>query len=175
MRYITMLVGVCVALLGLSAAAELRPLDENELQTVSGQAGISLSANLNFARTATNTLCAGGVAAGGCGARVAIKPAGGAGYLVLDNLSGAFSFDGAVLDIVALDSTGGFGAESAAAGTQGLKLGLSNGQFTDFKWTLATANQAVAGGVGFKQNDQLGVQTNGLVKLQGNLYVFAVP
>jgi hypothetical protein len=169
MRYITTLLGVCMALLSVSAAAELRALDEHELQTVSGQAGISLTANLNFARN-SDPRCA-----GGCGARVAIKPAGGAGYLVLDNISGAFSFDGAVLDIVALDSSGGFGAESAAAGTQGLKLGLSNGRFTDFKWTLATANQAVAGGVGFKQNDQLGVQTNGLVKLQGNVYVFAVP
>jgi hypothetical protein len=175
MRHITLVVGMYVGLLGASAVADLCPLDEAQLQAVSGQAGISLSANLNFARNPNNTICAGGVAAGGCGARLAVKPAGGVGYLVLDNLSGAFSFDGATLDIVALDSSAGFGAESAATGTQGLKFGLQNGQFTNFKWTLATANQAVAGGAGFKQSDQFGFQANGLVKLQGNIYVFAVP
>lgn len=175
MRSRAMVASVCAGLFAAGAVAELRPLDEAQLQMVSGQQGISLSANLNFARNPANTLCAGGVAAGGCGARLAIRPAGGAGYLVLDNISGAFSFDGATLDIVALDSSAGFAAESAAAGTQGLKLGLSNGQFTNFKFSLATANQAVAGGAGFKQSDQLGFQANGLVKLQGNFYVFAAP
>jgi hypothetical protein len=170
-----MIVGLCAGMFAAYVSAELRPLDEPELQAVSAQAGISLSANLTFALNAGNTNCAGGVAAGGCGARLAFKPAGGAGYLVVDNLSGAFSFDGATLDIVALDSSGGFGAESAVAGTQGLKIGLQNGQFSNFKWTLATANQAVAGGAGFKQNDQLSYQTNGLVKLQGNFYVFGTP
>jgi hypothetical protein len=175
MRCIAMIAGVCISLCGVSAVAELRPLDEAQLQAVSAQAGISLSANLNFALNSANTYCAGGVAAGGCGARLVVKPAGGSGYLLLDNISGAFSFDGATLDIVALDSGAGFGSEGAAVGTQGLKLGLQNGRFSNFKWTLATANQAAAGGVGFKQNDQLGFQTNGLVKLQGNLYVFATP
>ena len=167
--------GLCAGVFAACVSAELRPLDESELQTVSGQAGISLSANLKFALKASNTNCAGGVAAGGCGARLAFKPAGGAGYLVLDNISGAFSFDGATVDVVTLDAGGGFGAESALTGTQGLKIGLKNGQFSNFKWTLATANQAVAGGAGFKQNDQLSYQTNGVVKLQGNLYVFGIP
>lgn len=168
--------GLVVCLVASTAGAELRQLDEGELQAVSGQAGISFSANLNYAVNPANTKCGpSGTTAGGCGARLTFKPAGGVGYLVLDNIRGAFSFEGATLDVVGLDSAAGFAAEGAAAGTKGVKIGLTNGRFDNFQWTLAGSNQAIAGGAGFKQIDLLTYKTNGQVKLQGNLYVFATP
>lgn len=170
MRSVLILTGLLAGLAADMAGAELRPMPEDELQQVSGQAGISLSANLNFARRPSDSRCP-----GGCGARLAIKPAKGAGFLVLDNISGAFVFDGATLDIVGIDAGAGFAAESAAPGSRALRLGLANGTFNDFQWTLAGSNQAVAGGVGFKQTDLLTYQTNGQTRLQGNLYLFATP
>ena len=170
MNPVSILAGLLAALLASLASAELRPLPEDELQQVSGQAGISLSANLNFAVRASDTRCP-----GGCGARLAIQPAKGAGFLVLDNISGAFVFDGASLDIVGIDAAAGFAAESAATGSKAVRLGLVNGTFNNFKWTLAGSNQAVAGGAGFKQTDLLTYQTNGQTRMQGNLYLFATP
>jgi len=170
MRSVLILTGLLAGLAADMAVAELRPMPEDELQQVSGQAGISLSANLNFARRPSDSRCP-----GGCGARLAIKPAKGAGFLVLDNISGAFVFDGATLDIVGIDAGAGFAAESAAPGSRALRLGLANGTFNDFQWTLAGSNQAVAGGAGFKQTDLLTYQTNGQTRLQGNLYLFATP
>lgn len=170
MRSVLILAGLLAGLAANMAGAELRPMPEDELQQVSGQAGISLSANLNFARRPSDSRCP-----GGCGARLAIQPAKGAGFLVLDNISGAFVFDGASLDIVGIDAGAGFAAESAAPGSRALRLGLANGTFNDFQWTLAGSNQAVAGGAGFKQTDLLTYQTNGQTRLQGNLYLFATP
>lgn len=170
MRYGLIAVGLGVCFASFAAFAELRPLDEGELQDVNGQSGISLSANLKFAANSANTRCP-----GGCGTRVAFQPAKGVGFLVLDNIRGAFSFEGATIDIVGIDSAAGFGAEGAAAGTQAVLVGLKNGQFDHFQWTLAGSNQAVPGGAGFKQTDLLTYQTNGQTRLQGDLYLFATP
>ena len=170
MRSVAVLLGLLTVLVAGMACAELRPLPEDELQQVSGQAGISLSANLQFVPKASDTRCP-----GGCGARVSFKPAMGAGFLVLDNISGAFVFDGATLDIVGIDAAAGFGAESAVGGSKAVRVGLANGTFNNFKVTLAGSNQAVAGGPGFKQTDLLTYQTNGQTRLQGNLYLFATP
>ena len=170
MRYFALALGFAAWFCAFTALAELRSLDDGELQGVSGQSGISLSANLSFAKKASDTRCV-----GGCGARVALQPAKGAGFLVLDNISGAFIFDGATIDVVSIESAAGFGDEGAAAGARALRVGLTNGRFENFKWTLAGSNQAVAGGASFKQTDLLTYQTNGLTKLQGNLYIFGTP
>src|SRR3990167_9357209 len=70
-----------------------------ELQGISGQAGLSISASLNFAANPAQTRCP-----GGCGTRVAIQPANSSGFIVLDNIQGAFSFEGLSFDIVTIDS-----------------------------------------------------------------------
>ena len=63
-----------------------------------GQAGISISASLNLQENPSQTRCA-----GGCGARLAIQPAGsGNNYLVIDDISGKFSFDEVTLDVVTI-------------------------------------------------------------------------
>ena len=164
------------ALLASGAQAELRGLDDADLAEVNGQAGMSLSATLRFNKNPANTRCNVGGATGGCGTRIALNFNGGPGFLVIDNLSGAFSFDGALLDVVRIDSSGGFGTESAASGTQAVRISLTNGRFDNYRWTLAGSNRAnpVPGDATFKQTDLLTYQTNGQVKLQGNVYVFGV-
>jgi len=164
------------ALLASGVQAEMRGLDDADLAAVNGQAGVSLSANLRFNKTPANTRCNVGGATGGCGTRIALNFNGGPGFLVIDNLSGAFSFDGAVLDVVSIDSSGGFGAESAPSGTQALRISLTNGKFENYRWTLAGSNRSnpAPGDATFKQTDLLTYQTNGQVRLQGSVYVFGV-
>ncbi|WP_238474288.1 DUF6160 family protein [Pseudomonas cavernicola] len=150
------------------ASAELRPLGEEELQGVSGQAGLSMSASLNFAANPGQTRCP-----GGCGTRLAIKPAKSASFIVLDNIRGTFSFEGLSFDIVTIDS--GYGGDGAAFNAPAMRLGLTDANFANARFTLAGSNSAASGGAGFKQTDLLTYQTNGDVRLHGNLYIFAAP
>lgn len=156
-------------LCGLSLAqAELRPLAENELQGVTGQDGLSLNASLNFAGNPSQTRCP-----GGCGMRIAIQPGQSAGFIVLDNIRGTFSFDGLTLDIVKIDS--GYGGEGAAFNAPAMRLGLTEAHFSIAQFTLAGPNRARGDQPGLVQTDLLTYQTNGAVRLHGNLYLFASP
>lgn len=151
-----------------AALAELQPLAENELQEISGQAGLSISASLNFAANPAQTRCP-----GGCGTRVAIQPANSSGFIVLDNLQGTFSFEGLSVDIVTIDS--GYAGDGAAFNASAMRLGLANASFSNARVTLAGSNSATSGGVGFQQTDLLTYQINGDVRINGNLYLFATP
>lgn len=150
------------------ALADLQPLAEDELQGVSGQAGLSISASLNFAANPAQTRCP-----GGCGMRVAIRPANSSGFIVLDNIQGAFSFEGLSIDIVTIDS--GYDGDGAAFNAPAMRLGLADASFSNARFTLAGSNSATSGGAGFQQTDLLTYQTNGDVRLHGNLYLFAAP
>jgi CubicO group peptidase (beta-lactamase class C family) len=151
-----------------SALAELRPLAEDELQEISGQAGLSISASLNFAANPAQTRCP-----GGCGTRVAIQPANSSGFIVLDNIQGTFGFEGLSFDIVTIDS--GYDGDGAAFNASAMRLGLTDASFNNARVTLAGSNSAASGGVGFQQTDLLTYQINGDVRINGNLYLFAAP
>ena len=145
--------------------ADLRPLEETELEAVNGQDGISISATLRFSPNAALTRCP-----GGCGARVAIRPGQSEGIIAIDNIKGGFSFDGVTLDIVTIDS--GFNGEGAQFNGDALKLGLRETHFDDVQFTLSGANRAEASGPGFQQTDLLTYRSNGQVLLRGDLYIF---
>lgn len=162
------LMGTLLLLLAWPVAAELQAMDEGELQAVSGQAGLSISANLNFAANPAQTRCA-----GGCGMRVALKPGTSAGFIVLDNIRGAFSFENLSFDIVTIDS--GYGGDGAAFNAPAMRLGLADASFANARFTLAGSSSASSSGAGFQQTDLLSYQTNGDVRLRGNLYIFAAP
>lgn len=148
--------------------AELRPLAEDELQDISGQVGLSISASLNFAANPAQTRCP-----GGCGTRVAIRPANSSGFIVLDNIQGTFSFEGLSIDIVTIDS--GYDGDGAAFNASAMRLGLTDASFSNARFTLAGSNSAASGGVGFQQTDLLTYRANGDVRMNGNLYLFATP
>lgn len=90
------------------AMADLRPLEETELAAVNGQDGLTISASIRFNPNVSQTRCA-----GGCGARVTIRPGQSAGVIAIDNIKGGFSFDGVTLDIVTINS--GFNGEGRSS------------------------------------------------------------
>ena len=147
------------------ALADLRPLEETELEAVNGQDGISISASIRFNPNPALTRCP-----GGCGARVAIRPGQSAGVIAIDNIKGTFSFDGVTLDMVPID--GGFNGEGALFNQDALKLGLRESQFSDVQFTLSGANQVSGSQTGLQQTDLLTYHTNGKVQLRGDLYIF---
>ncbi|MEE9102496.1 MULTISPECIES: DUF6160 family protein [Pseudomonas] len=156
------------ALLLLAAAgahAEMRNLDDSEMSDVSGQDGVSLSVNFNLAPVASDTRCT-----GGCGARLAIQPLNSTGFIVLDNIKGAFSFDGMSLDIVTINS--GFNGDGALFNRQAMKIGLTNASATNLQFTLGGANQGKVAASGLQQTNLLTYQATGAIKLTGNVYVF---
>jgi len=145
--------------------ADLRPLEETELEAVNGQDGLNISASIRFNPNPALTRCP-----GGCGARVAIRPGQSAGVIAIDNIKGTFSFDGVTLDMVTIDS--GFNGEGALFNQDALKLGLRESQFSDVQFTLSGANQVSGSQTGLQQTDLLTYHTNGKVQLRGDLYIF---
>jgi CubicO group peptidase (beta-lactamase class C family) len=160
--------GFALLLMAGPVLAELRPLAEDELQEISGQAGMSISASLNFAANPAQTRCP-----GGCGTRVAIQPANSSGFIVLDNIQGTFSFEGLSFDIVTIDS--GYDGDGAAFNSSAMRLGLTDASFSNARFTLAGSNSAASAGAGFQQTDLLTYRVNGDVRMNGNLYLFAAP
>ncbi|HLV16284.1 MAG TPA: DUF6160 family protein [Pseudomonas sp.] len=147
------------------AMADLRPLEETELAAVNGQDGLTISASIRFNPNVSQTRCA-----GGCGARVTIRPGQSAGVIAIDNIKGGFSFDGVTLDIVTINS--GFNGEGAQFNRDALKLSLREAYFDNAQYTLSGANQVSATQPGFQQTDLLTYHTNGRVDLRGDLYIF---
>lgn len=161
---------LCLALLFVAwpVAAELQPLQEEEMQQVTGQAGLSIGANLNFAASSGQNRCP-----GGCGTRLAIRPANSAGVIVLDDIRGMFSFDGVTVDIERLNS--GFGGDGAAFNSSVMRVGLANVRFGDFRFTLGGSNRESGNpDWGFQQTNLLTFRANGEVRLHGNVYVMGL-
>ncbi|MCJ2359195.1 hypothetical protein IPC1339_23945 [Pseudomonas aeruginosa] len=164
-------IGILAALALLfsaSAGAELRSLGDSDLDDVVGQAGISISASLNLQENPSQTRCA-----GGCGARLAIQPAGsGNNYLVIDDISGKFSFDEVTLDVVTIKD--GFGGDGAAFNRPVLRVGLKDTSFQDLRFTIAGANKARGTDPGLVQTKLVSARIDGTLKLQGNVNIFTV-
>ncbi|WP_375741472.1 hypothetical protein [Pseudomonas boanensis] len=140
-------------------------MDEGELQGITGRDGLSLSLDINFAATPEQTRCL-----SGCGTRIAFQPANGAGFIVIDNIRGTFSFDGVQLDVVKIDS--GFDGDGAAFNATALRLALTPARFSNAQFTLASSNQVHGDQPGHRQTGVFTYHTDGEVRLHGNLYLF---
>ena len=105
---------------------------------------------------------------------MAIQAAGsGNNFLVLDNISGTFSFDEVTVDILSINS--GFGGDGAAFNRQVLRVGLKDVNFNGVSLTLAGANKARSTDAGLVQTDLLSARVDGVLHVQGNLNLFQVP
>lgn len=136
--------------------------------TWSARPEISISASLNLQENPSQTRCA-----GGCGARLAIQPAGsGNNYLVIDDISGKFSFDEVTLDVVTIKD--GFGGDGAAFNRPVLRVGLKDTSFQDLRFTIAGANKARGTDPGLVQTNLVSARIDGTLKLQGNVNIFTV-
>ena len=161
-------VALLAMLAGPLAQAELRTLPDDDLGQVVGQDGLSLGVTVNIQKTPSITRCP-----GGCGARVAIQPAGsGNNFLVLDNISGTFSFDEVTVDILSINS--GFGGDGAAFNRPVLRVGLKDTSFQDLRFTIAGANKARGTDPGLVQTNLVSARIDGTLKLQGHVNIFTV-
>lgn len=146
-------IAVALALLPALALAELQPLDDGALSEMSGQGGVYLSGEFSINKdggvlwdtpasnnpalwTANQRSCAlaGAGSPESCGMRLAIRSGANAGWYVLDNLKGIFSFEGLTLDTRTL--TGAGGEQDVLA------LGLPNEiRFKDGNFSFGVASQ----------------------------------
>ncbi|EZH84032.1 hypothetical protein L0Y47_19865 [Ectopseudomonas composti] len=183
-----------LALLPALALAEMQALDDSALSEMSGQGGVYLSgefsinkdggvlwgtpASNNPAQWAANQrscALAGAASPESCGMRVAVRSGANAGWYVLDNLKGIFSFEGLTLDTRTLTSANGE--------REVLALGLPNEiRFKDGNFSFGVASQggwknkalsaANGGDPSYQQTNIFSAKIDGSIRMQGSVLVF---
>lgn len=186
-----------IALLGLLPAlalADMQPLDDRALSEMSGQGGVYLSGEFSINKdggvlwdtpagnnpaqwTANQRSCAlaGAASPESCGMRVAVRSGANAGWYVLDNLKGIFSFEGLTLDTRTLTSAGGE--------RDVLALGLPNEiRFKDGNFAFGVASQggwknealsaANGGDPSYQQTNIFSARIDGSIRMQGSVLIF---
>lgn len=186
-----------IALLTLLPAlvlADMQPLDDVTLSEMSGQGGVYLSGEFSINKdggvlwdtpatnnpaqwTSNQRSCAlaGASSPESCGMRVAVRSGANAGWYVLDNLKGIFSFEGLTLDTRTLTS--------ASGEREVLALGLPNEiRFKDGNFSFGVASQggwknkalsaANGGDPSYQQTNIFSAKIDGSIRMQGSVLVF---
>ncbi|MCH8498002.1 MAG: hypothetical protein LAT63_05965 [Marinobacter sp.] len=169
------LASASTALLSAVAGADMTPLDDDTLASISAQSGIYLSGDVSineFGGPLQNAYfgdC--DDEAKRCGARLAFRVKEDGGWLVLDDLRGKFAFEGLTLRIREIND--GFAGDGAAFDGHVLEVGLPNiVRYDDVRFTLGASSTARPTDPGFQQTNILNVQMQGNVVLEGNLLLF---
>lgn len=185
---------VLLSLLPALALAEMQALDDSTLSEMSGQGGVYLSGEFSINKdggvlwgtpatnnpaqwTANQRSCAlaGATSPESCGMRVAVRSGANAGWYVLDNLKGIFSFEGLTLDTRTLTS--------ASGEREVLALGLPNEiRFKDGNFSFGVASQggwknkalsaANGGDPSYQQTNIFSAKIDGSIRMQGSVLVF---
>ncbi|RIA17799.1 hypothetical protein DFO61_5171 [Ectopseudomonas oleovorans] len=185
---------VLLSLLPALALAEMQALDDSILSEMSGQGGVYLSGEFSINKdggvlwgtpatnnpaqwTANQRSCAlaGATSPESCGMRVAVRSGANAGWYVLDNLKGIFSFEGLTLDTRTLTS--------ASGEREVLALGLPNEiRFKDGNFSFGVASQggwknkalsaANGGDPSYQQTNIFSAKIDGSIRMQGSVLVF---
>ncbi len=185
---------VLLSLLPALALAEMQALDDSILSEMSGQGGVYLSGEFSINKdggvlwgtpatnnpaqwTANQRSCAlaGATSPESCGMRVAVRSGANAGWYVLDNLKGIFSFEGLTLDTRTLTS--------ASGDREVLALGLPNEiRFKDGNFSFGVASQggwknkalsaANGGDPSYQQTNIFSAKIDGSIRMQGSVLVF---
>ncbi|MGP9827550.1 DUF6160 family protein [Ectopseudomonas khazarica] len=196
MTCISQAIAVLALLPGL-ALAEMQALDDDTLSELSGQGGVYLSGEFSINKnggvlwdtpasnnpaqwTANQRSCAlaGASSPESCGMRVAVRSGANAGWYVLDNIKGIFSFEGLTLDTRTLTSAGGE--------REVLALGLPNEvRFKDGNFAFAVASQggwknkalstANGGDPSYQQTTIFSAKIDGSIRMQGSVLIFPTP
>ncbi|WP_369600925.1 hypothetical protein AAIA72_14015 [Hahella sp. SMD15-11] len=171
----TLKVGLILVFLASSSFAELRAVEESELDDVSGQGGIYLSGDITInenggpLQNAYFGNCAD--SSKKCGARIAYQTRENGGWFVMDDIRGRFSFQGLTLRVRHINS--GFGGDGAKFDKDVLEIGLPDKvRFDDVRYTYATSSTARPTDPGFQQTNIYSVHMQGDVTMEGNLLVF---
>lgn len=185
---------VLLSLLPALALAEMQALDDSTLSEMSGQGGVYLSGEFSINKdggvlwgtpatnnpaqwTANQRSCAlaGATSPESCGMRVAVRSGANAGWYVLDNLKGIFSFEGLTLDTRTLTS--------ASGEREVLALWLPNEiRFKDGNFSFGVASQggwknkalsaANGGDPSYQQTNIFSAKIDGSIRMQGSVLVF---
>lgn len=183
-----------LALLPALALAEMQALDDSALSEMSGQGGVYLSGEFSinkdggvlwgtpasnnpvqWAANQRSCALAGAASPESCGMRVAVRSGANAGWYVLDNLKGIFSFEGLTLDTRTLTS--------ASGEREVLALGLPNEiRFKDGNFSFGVASQggwknkalsaANGGDPSYQQTNIFSAKIDGSIRMQGSVLVF---
>lgn len=156
-------------------AAELQSIDDGELSSFTGQAGVYLTgevsineeggplANSYFGDCSDTTKV--------CGARLAFQTQQNGGWFVIDNIKGSISFEGLTLQVKNIST--GFGGDGNLFNRDVIEIGLpENIRMNDFQYTIATGSSSRPTDATYKQVDFMTVEMSGELTLQGNLLVF---
>jgi len=161
-------------LLPFWANAELARLDDADMAEVSGQGGIFLSGEVAINENGgpiQNTFFGDCTDNKRCGGRLAIQFKEDAGWLVLDDFKGKFSFEGLTLRVRTIDS--GFGGDGALFNREVVEIGLPNVvRFDGVQFGIAASSTARPSDPNFEQTKIFDVQIQGDVTLEGNMLVF---
>lgn len=185
---------VLLSLLPALTLAEMQALDDSTLSEMSGQGGIYLSGEFSINKnggvlwetpttnnpaqwTANQRSCAlaGATSPESCGMRVAVRSGANAGWYVLDNLKGIFSFEGLTLDTRTLTS--------ASGEREVLALGLPNeirfkgcnfsfGVASQGGWKNKALSAANGGDPSYQQTNIFSAKIDGSIRMQGSVLVF---
>lgn len=168
------------------AVSALEPLDADQLDAVYGQGGVYLTGEFSVnsrggplwsvnsgvlderGMLKEQRNCGSSASPKDCGLRMAFKIEEGAdgGWVVLDDVTGRFAFEGLTLRTRTV---------ATPAGNQDvLEVGLPGEvRTTDYRYTLAFSN-AGEWSPDIQQSNILTVRQNGVINLQGNLLLFPV-
>lgn len=159
---------VLVLLFSVLVGVELCLLGDSDLDDVVGQVGISISVLFNFQENFLQMCCV-----GGCGVCLVIQLVGsGNNYLVIDDISGKFSFDEVILDVVIIKD--GFGGDGVVFNCLVLCVGLKDISFQDLSFIIVGVNKVCGIDFGLVQINLVSVCIDGIFKLQGNVNIFIV-
>lgn len=173
----------------------LELITDEDLESVTGQDGVSLSGELSFnddgggpltdtidpdgggSMTSTWGSCS-DAQASRCGARLAVKlnkDVGSQGWYALDEMTGKISFEGLTIKSREITSSDTFGGDENNIGTgmTVLEIGLPNKiKYENFSYNVVTSSTARPTDAGFTQQVRHGIDFNGSVNMQGNMLVF---
>ncbi|MFE8073494.1 hypothetical protein QQM79_20785 [Marinobacteraceae bacterium S3BR75-40.1] len=176
MRLLTQSMLAFIMLAGaVTANAELARMDDEDMSEVSGQGGIYLTGDIAINENGgpiqnayfgdcTDT-------SKRCGARLAIQFKENAGWFVLDEIRGKFSFEGLTLRVRKI--TDGFGGDGALFNREVVEIGLpSVVRYDNVRFKIATSSTARPSDPGFQQTDIFDIEMQGDVTLEGKMLVF---
>lgn len=162
----------------LAAMAELQSIDDNDLSSVTGQAGVYLTGEVTINEEGgpleNSYFGSCSDPSKKCGARLAFQTQQNGGWFVLDNVKGSISFEGLTFQVRNIAS--GFGGDGALFNRDVMEIGLPESiRMNDFQYTLATGSSSRPTDASYKQVDLMTVEMSGDLTLQGNLLVFPTP
>jgi hypothetical protein len=158
-----------------AASAEMQAIDDNILAEVDAQNGLSLTGSFDlntrggpmwdYNRDGNGDATTCNTNNGKCGARFAMQTKSGGGWLILDDVRGAVSFEG--LEVSVKTNTTAT-SNGSSKGVLELKL-PSVLEYDNFNFTIASGGSASNNSL---QTNFISLQVNGPIAMEGKLLVF---